>query len=112
MKTTATFSSFVEEFHRMNRYDQFGYKALRIIYDYLEEYEDSTGTEVELDVIAICCDFCVSDWETIAKDYRIDLGDIDVYNDEEEAEKAVIDYLNNHTIVLGTCEDGIVYQVF
>jgi hypothetical protein len=27
------------------------------LFDYLEEYEDSTGEELELDVIAICCEF-------------------------------------------------------
>ena len=109
MKQSITFSSFVDAFHAYNRYDSFGYDALRVIFDYLEEYEESTGEEFELDVIAICCDYNVSTWETIAQDYRIDLDGCD---DDEEKEEAVLEYLNDNTAVLGTCKDGIVYQVF
>ena len=109
MKQSISFSSFVDAFHAYNRYDSFGYDAIRVIFDYLEEYEESTGEEVELDVIAICCDYNVSTWDVIALDYRIDLEGCD---DEEEKEETVLDYLNYNTIVLGTCKDGIVYQVF
>lgn len=114
MKQSINFSQFVDAFHAYNRYDQFGYQALRVIFDYLEEYEDSTGEEVELDVIAICCDYNVNDAATIARDYSIDLSHLDVEDDdyEEQCEKAVLEYLNDHTMVLGQCVDGIVYQCF
>lgn len=113
MKQSINFSSFVDAFHAHKRYDQFGYEALRVIFDYLEEYEESTGEEIELDVIAICCDYNVDTWENIAKNYNIDFEGIDAYNDEEVAIDAVKDYLSYHTTVLGETDDGqIVYQVF
>lgn len=37
--------------------NQFGYKALRALFEYLENYEEDTGVKIELDVIAICSEF-------------------------------------------------------
>lgn len=110
MKQSVNFNDFVDAFHAFDRYDQFGYSALRVIFDYLEEYEDSCGVEVELDVIAICCDYTVQGHTGIAQDYSIDLSDAEGDSDEEE--QIVLDYLNDHTMVLGQCDTGIVYQVF
>lgn len=109
MKTCVTFSSFVDDFRAMDRYDQFGYQALRVIFDYLEEYEDSTGEEIELDVIAICCDYASQHFEDIAEDYSIEL---DKDADEDDQKQQVLDYLNKHTIVLGETDCEIVYQQF
>lgn len=110
MKQSINFSQFVDAFHAHDRYESFGYKGLWIIFDYLEEYEESTGEELELDVIAICCDYNMNDYATIAQEYRIDLSDAD--GDEDEEKQIVLDYLNDKTIVLGDCVDGIVYQCF
>jgi len=110
MKQSVNFSAFVDAFHAFNRYDQFGYEALKVIFEYLEEYEDSTGEEVELDVIAICCDYTVQGHVGIAQDYSIDLSEAEGDCDEEE--RIVLDYLNENTMVLGQCETGIVYQQF
>jgi len=110
MKQSVNFSSFVDAFHAHNRYDQFGYSALKVIFDYLESYEEDTGEEIELDVIAICCDYTVQGHVGIAQDYSIDLSDAD--GDCNEEERIVLDYLNDHTMVLGSCVDGIVYQCF
>jgi hypothetical protein len=114
MKQSVTFSSFVDAFRAYDRYGNFGYEALRVIYDYLEQYEQDTGEEVELDVIAICCDYTVDDAASIAREYSIDLAHLDVEDDdyEEQCEQAVLEYLNDHTMVLGQCETGIVYQCF
>ena len=110
MKQSVNFTTFVEAFHAHNRYAQFGYEALQVIYEYLEEYEESTGTELDLDVIGICCDYTVQGHTGIAQDYSIGLSDAEGDSDEEE--QIVLDYLNNHTIVLGHCATGIVYQQF
>lgn len=114
MKQSVTFSGFVDAFRAYDRYDQFGYKALRVIFDYLEQYEQDCNEELELDVIAICCDYTVDDAASIAREYNIDLAHLDAEDDdyEEQCEQAVLDYLNDHTMVLGQCETGIVYQCF
>ena len=114
MKQSVNFSQFVDAFHAHDRYDQFGYQALRVIFDYLEQYEDDMGEEMELDVIAICCDYNLMSHDDIAREYRIDLSHLDAEDDDyiEQCEEAVIEYLNDNTIVLGTCDDGVVFQCF
>jgi hypothetical protein len=109
MKQTVNFSDFVDAFRAYDRYDQFGYQALMVIFEYLEELEESTGQELELDVLAICCDYATDNWEAIAENYSIDLDGLD---DEEEKQEAVIEYLNENTIVLGQTDCEIVYQAF
>lgn len=110
MKQSINFSQFVDAFHAHDRYDSFGYDALRIIFDYLEQYEQDCNEELELDVIAICCDYTVQGHTGIAQDYNIDLSDAN--GDADEEEQIVLEYLNDHTYVLGQCKDGIVYQCF
>lgn len=56
MKTTVYFDDFYNAFMSV-RPENFSYSGLEQLYSYLEEYEDSTGCEMELDVIALCCDF-------------------------------------------------------
>lgn len=110
MKQTVNLSAFMDAFHTYKRYDQFGYKALQILFDYLDEYEDSTGEELELDVIALCCDYSVDTAQDIADQYGIDLTDCE---DDNERFDAVLEYLQDNTSVCGDYEgaDGhyIVY---
>ncbi len=110
MKQSVTFSDFVDAFRAYDRYDQFGYKALRVIFDYLEQYEQDCNEELELDVITICCDYDSSHYKDIADNYRIDLSDAD--GDEDDEKQIVLDYLNDNTMVLGETDCEIVYQVF
>ena len=72
---TLTKSAFIDAFKQSSRKDQFSYEALEAIFDYLEEYSDSTGEPVEFDIVGICCDWTEADWKTIADDYSIDLVD-------------------------------------
>ena len=57
MKQTVNSSDFVDAFRTHNRMDQFSYEGLKALFEYLEQYEEDTGEETELDVIAICYDF-------------------------------------------------------
>jgi hypothetical protein len=110
MKQSVNFTAFVDAFHAHQRYDQFGYEALQVIFDYLEEYEDSTGEEIELDVIAICCDYSVDTPLSIAETYGIE---IDTNENDDEIAQQVKDFLESATIMLGETNDGqIVYQQF
>lgn len=56
MKKTVYLNDFFEAFDKHDRLNQFP-NTLAILFDYLEGYEAGTGEEMELDVIAICCDF-------------------------------------------------------
>jgi len=107
MKTTVYLHDLRTQFHQMGRGDQFSYDGLRVLFEFLEEYEDSTGSEVELDVIALCCEYSEETPEDVAKNYGIKLED-----DGNELNN-VLDWLHDQTIVCGVTKDGsIVYQAF
>ena len=110
MKTTVNEFEFIEAFRRYNRFDQFGATALRSLFSYLEDLEDDTGEEIELDVIDLCCNYSVDTVLDIAESYRIDIAGMD----EEEARNAVLDYLNDQTSVVDDDCDGLIlyYSAF
>lgn len=80
-----------------------------MLFDYFEEMEDGSGEEIELDVIAICCEYAEDTAENIAGQYDIDLEDCD---DDEEKMERVTEYLNDHTSIIGSTDSTIVYVQF
>ena len=110
MKQSITFSDFIDAFRAHDRYGSFGYNGLRIIFNYLEQYEQDCNTEIELDVIAICCDYSEDTWQDISSNYSIDLSDC---KDEDEKIEAVREYLEENMFLVGESYTGaFVYQVF
>jgi hypothetical protein len=58
MKTTINQSDFVSAFKgNSERKNQFSYGALCALFDYYEEVEQQSGEEIELDVVAVCCEW-------------------------------------------------------
>lgn len=57
MFTKINQSMFIDSFRSMGRETQFSYGALCALFQYMEDTEDNCGEEVELDVIALCCEF-------------------------------------------------------
>jgi hypothetical protein len=108
MKQSVNLSDFRDAFHRYGRKNQFTYEALGILFDYMEEVESDTGEEVELDVIAICCEYSEGSPSDVAESYGIEAGD-----DEEELSAAVIAYLEEEGAYIGTTSAGdLVYRQF
>jgi len=106
MKTTVNFYDFKREFQAI-RPNNFSNEGLVILFDYLEDYEQSTGEELELDIIALCCDYIEDSLSNIVDSYSIDL------EGEDDHEQAVKDYLENETTLIGITTDGnFIYQVF
>ena len=56
IKQTVTESDFRDAFQAI-RPDNFSYEGLGALYDYLENLSDDIGDDIELDVIALCCDY-------------------------------------------------------
>ena len=56
MKTTVSKTDFIDAFKKL-RPDNFSYDGLVALYDYLDDFEEDTDEEIELDVIAFCCDY-------------------------------------------------------
>ena len=107
MKRSVNFSAFVDAFRAHGRYDQFGYDALQVLFVYLEQYEEDTGEELELDVIALCCDYSVDSPDDIAEQYGIDLSECE---DDQDKLDTVTEWLSDNTSVCGTTISGqIVY---
>lgn len=108
MKTTVTLSAFRDEFKAI-RPDNFSYGGLGILFQYLEDYEEITGEEIELDVIAICCEYSESTWQEIESAYVIDMEDIED-DDEKRRKQRVIDYLTDEGAFVGETDETIVYR--
>ena len=101
---------FREAFRLAGRMDQFSYEGLEVLFDYLEELSESTGEPIELDVVALCCDYYESSIEELIVNYNIDVSDAD--GDEDEIKTIVEEYLQDNTSVCGEVSDGFVYAAF
>lgn len=109
MKITIDRHDFSNAFQRAGRADQFSSHAMRLLFEYFEEYEESTSEEIELNVIAICCEYCEDTAKSIADNYSIDYEE-NVY--EDELREIVRDYLEENTQLIGETTSGFVYAAF
>ena len=102
MKTTVNSHQFVEAFRACGRESQFSRAALFALFEYLEEYENSTGEEIELDPIGICCEWAeYSSAREAASEYGFEA------EDDDEAEK----WLGRKTTAV-QFDGGLVVQQF
>lgn len=101
---------FREAFRLAGRMDQFSYEGLEILFDYLDELSEDSGESIELDAVALCCDYYESSIEELIENYSIDVSDAD--GDEEEIKSIVEDYLQDNTSVCGQISGGFVYAAF
>jgi hypothetical protein len=106
---TLSKSSFIDAFKQSSRKDQFSYEALEAIFDYLEDYSDITGENVELDIIAICCEWAEGTWQDIAVSCGIDLS---CCVDDDERKGEVEDYLCRNTQYVEVDDGVFVYVQF
>jgi len=98
MKTTVSFYDFREAFRNYDRENSYTREGLMMLFEYFEELEGDIGEEIELDVIAICCDYDENHWEDVAANYSIDLENHEYEDDKIEA---VRDYLSENTTLVG-----------
>ena len=99
MKTNVNLSDFRDAFKSHNR-ENFSHAGLEALFDYLEEYEESTGEEVEFDVIALCCEY--AEYENLAEFQE-------AYND---ADYACIEDIAQQTTVIPINEESFIIQQF
>lgn len=93
-------SQFRDQFHRAGRADQFSWIAQGLLFDYLSD----CGSDVQLDVVGICCEFIEQEYKDIFNTYDISC-DSDEPSDDE-IKQAVLDYLHDNTSVVGESESG------
>jgi len=106
MKHTITKSDFHDAFRNYDRLENFSYEARELLFDYFEDIDE----DMELDVIAICCEYYEYDLETVISEYRLedDVEDMD----EDEKLDFVREYLSDNTSLIGETPSGFVYAAF
>lgn len=92
MFQSVNFSSFCDSFRALDRQDQFSYSGKRVLFDYIEELEASTGMALELDVIALCCEYVESTHAEVMRDYSLD---------KDTTEEEILEWLQDRTSVCG-----------
>ena len=102
MKTTVTSYQFIEAFRACGRETQFSRAALFALFDYLENWEDDTGEGIELDPIALCCDWT---------EYRTGIEAAGEYGTVFRDEETALQWLHDETILI-YFEGGILVQNF
>ena len=105
MKKTITEHEFVDAFDKVNRSSHFSYEGRQALFEYLEQLEEDTGEEIELDVIAFCSDYS----EYFYKDFAL----LDYEGLEETASKEEVRaYLEDKTQFIEVDEENFIIQNF
>ena len=112
MKQTINASDFVGAFRTHGRPNQFSYSGLRALFEHLKEMEDGTGDEMELDVIALCCDYSeFASAKEAALEYGMTAEEDEDEQDEDAIEEHALQWLQDRTSVI-THDSGIIIQSF
>lgn len=106
VKTIYDAATLQKEFISMNR-DYFSYEGYEAL---IELFEECSPQPVELDVIAICCEFNESSPEDIMNDY----SNIFVYDPEatEDLNEQILEFINYHSWGVELSNGNILYQAF
>lgn len=80
------------------RPNNFSYEGLTALYKYLEELEQNMDQPIELDTIAICCDY--TEYKSL-EDFQNDYPDIETIED-----------LMSETTVIKVSKEGFIIQNF
>ena len=118
MKNTINQYEFVRKFDDYNRSDSFSVSGRYALFEYLTQFEEDCGIEIELDVIGLCCDY--SEYESLlafGNEYfadeaqRNDDCGIDDDMDEDEIEDAIREYIEDHGQLI-EFDGGIIVSSF
>ncbi len=72
MYQSINFFAFCDAFRTSNRNENFSYEGKRHLFDYLEQFEEETGTPIELDVIALCCEYSEEPLDVVLENYNLE----------------------------------------
>jgi hypothetical protein len=100
MKEYVTESTFIDAFKQSDtRKNQFSYEGLKALYEYFEEYEDSTGEELEFDMIGICCEY--TEYDSLKE-----------YNDDYSKKCEEIDEIAEYTELIKIDDERFIIQQY
>lgn len=104
MKTTVTEYDFVRAFEAGQYKDNFSYNGLIALFDHLEEYETFSGEQIELDVVALCCNYV--EYPSMLEAYH-DM----VVSSEESTEESARAYFEENTTIIDF-DSGVILHNF
>ena len=102
MKQTINDCDFIDAFRNYfgGQYKtNFSYEGLKALFEWFEEYENDTGEEMELDVIAICCDF-------------IEYESLKEYNEDYDKEYEEIEAISDDTMLIKIDNERFIIQQY
>ena len=105
MKQTVSEYQFVDSFRHAGRETQFSVPARLALFAHLEQFEEESGKELELDPVGICCEFA---------EYPSALSAAEAYGFKDgidSKDETPLEWLQNRTQVV-EFEGGIVIQQF
>ena len=105
MKTTVSEFQFIESFRLCGRESQFTVPARRALFAHFEQVEEDSDTEIELDPVAVCCE-----WAEYPSALKA-ANDYGFKGNESDTEEAALDWLHEQTQVV-PFEGGLVIQQF
>ena len=122
MYKTINVYEFRDWFTKSDTYkNNFSWEGLAALFDYLEEYEESTGEKVEFDPIALCCEYSEykSAWEAMEQYQPDDMPIIDMEEHDgadlvelgELQEQEAREWLMERTTVI-PFDGGVIIQQF
>lgn len=110
-------SEFVDALTRTYDNSNFSYEAKIALFDYLEQLSDDIGEDIELDPVALCCEYAeYSDLDEAAREYFEYEGmtygdDGEELDSVEEVEEKAREFLNDRTQVI-EFDGGVIIQKF
>ena len=99
MKEYVNEYTFRDRFLRSDNYkNNFSYDGLTALFEYLEDYEDDTGEEIEFDMIGICCDY--TEYDNL-EDFNVNYSYLYKTLDDIREETTVIEIPNTERFITG-----------
>jgi len=111
MKQNVDFCDFERAFREYDRFDNFGHDGLKALFEYLEGYEEDCGEEIELDVIALCCDYSQYDSAADAAEELISGWEREEGEADDDFEARALAELQDNTQVI-EYDGGVIVQAF
>lgn len=106
MKQSISSNQFHDAFMSI-RPDNFSYEGLNALHSMLESYEEDTGEEIELDVIAICCDYTEYTFDEAKEQY----SNIDGVSEAEDMSE-LMEAFSDHTQIIHVNDGQIILAAF
>ena len=99
MKQSINIREFERAFCDYDREDNFTTEGLVALYDFIEQLDEGSGTDTELDVVALCCEFT-------------EYADLAEFQSNHSDEYQSIDDISDQTIVIRVNSDRFIIQDF